>query len=65
MDINFRLRDEKTLRHTQLDPITKKEITYDVKTVKPHFHACNESFQYGSLEYGAKCSCRVSLFINH
>ena len=31
-----------------------------IKPVKPKFHRCNETYQYGDLDYGAKCSCKVS-----
>ncbi len=67
MDIKFTLLDEKQIK-------VEREITYfvdnkelkktkqfDIKPILPEYHACNESFQYGDLEYGAKCSCKVNL----
>lgn len=32
-----------------------------IKPVSPRYHRCNESYQYGDLDYGAKCSCKVNL----
>ena len=33
---------------------------YRIKPVNPKYHLCNETYQYGDMDYGAKCSCKVS-----
>ena len=32
---------------------------HEIKTLMPNYHKCNETFQYETYEYGAKCSCKV------
>lgn len=67
--MNFILNqtDEKTLqisRTTIRDSESKKEETIDflIKPIMPKFFMCNESFQFGELDYGSKCSCKVRHF---
>jgi hypothetical protein len=36
---------------------------YLIKPAKPKHHRCNETYQYGDLDYGAKCGCKVSFEI--
>ena len=67
-DIFFKIQPSNT---TQLDvTIEKKYIntTSTIKTVNEQhrivpmnakFHRCNESYQYGEIDYGAKCSCKA------
>lgn len=35
---------------------------FNITPLSMPFHRCNESYQYGDLDYGAKCSCKVSLY---
>lgn len=43
------------------DENTKIEDTVDflIKPVMPKYFMCNQSFQFGDLDYGSKCSCKV------
>ena len=34
--------------------------TITIKPVKPKYYRCNETYQYGDYDYGAKCGCKVS-----
>jgi hypothetical protein len=55
MDIYFNLFDgPKTLQ--------QDNKVYEIAPIKPVYHMCNESYKYGDLEYGAKCSCKVIEF---
>ena len=66
-DIAFKLFNEKELRNHSLS----MNVTYhnkttslvsarkDLKPLDVKFHMCNESYQYGDIEYGAKCSCKA------
>lgn len=41
---------------------SKQSKSLLIKPVKPVYYKCNETYQYGDLDYGAKCSCKVSLY---
>lgn len=60
MNIQFNLKDEHELQFETYDALTMEKRTYDVKTINPNYHQCNESYQYGNLEYATQCSCKVS-----
>ncbi len=59
MNIHFNLQDEQELKFETYDALTMEKRIYDVKTIAPIYHLCNESYQYGNLEYASKCSCKV------
>lgn len=60
MDINFTLKEEKEFQYEYFDPFENKTKITDIKTIIPKYHRCNESYQYGILEYASPCSCKVS-----
>ena len=64
MNIQFNLKDEREIKFETYDASSMEKRTYDVKTIVPIYHQCNESYQYGDLEYAAKCSCKVRIFFN-
>lgn len=60
LDTPTGLRQINVLYVNQSEIVQSENVSYLIKTVNPHYHRCNESFKYGDLEYGAKCSCKVS-----
>lgn len=43
--------------------VTKQEtVDFLIKPIMPKFFMCNESFKFGDLDYGSKCSCKVRNF---
>lgn len=35
------------------------EETIPIKPLMPDNYKCNQTFQYGTMDFGAKCSCKV------
>lgn len=50
-----------TYRDQTGEIITEQRNVFDMKPVAPQSHRCNESYQYGDLDYGSKCSCKVMI----
>jgi hypothetical protein len=63
MEIMFKLSNEKertdTIELFNKTSNEKTSKTLSFKPTSPKYHMCNESFSYGTLFYGAKCSCKV------
>lgn len=42
--------------------VTEKRNVFKITPIGPKFHRCNQSYEYGELDYGAKCNCKVLYF---
>ncbi|RMZ99210.1 niemann-pick c1, partial [Brachionus plicatilis] len=62
--MNFILNqtEQKTLsiHRTRIEQQQQKEDTVDalIQPVMPQYFMCNQSFQFGDLDYGSRCSCK-------
>lgn len=54
----------KQLRLDENNNIIKAETNdFHTRPILPKYFKCNESFQFGDLDYGSKCSCKVSTIV--
>ena len=68
-DIYFEMQpldmNELEIKHTRKYKNGTKlpEEILSFKPILPDHYKCNETFQYGTFDFGAKCSCKVCIII--
>jgi hypothetical protein len=52
-----------TINHSKMYKNGTKlpEEALTIKPILPDHYKCNETFQYGTMDFGAKCSCKVNV----
>ncbi|CAF1006470.1 unnamed protein product [Brachionus calyciflorus] len=46
------------IREVMVDVVKEETHDFTIQPILPKYYKCNESFQFGDLDFGAKCSCK-------